>query len=121
MRIHGSQSRLFLLFITLITLLVANLLPQITNKLQGEFELGMLFMYIFFAAVGAGTDATQFLGSAFILFVYGMTIILVEQNLRFALKNADYVHIINKGVIVHSCIPSELEADPETKQRYLGV
>ena len=51
----------------------------------------------------------------------GMTIILVEQNLRFALKNADYVHIINKGVIVHSSSPSELDADPETKQRYLGV
>ena len=51
----------------------------------------------------------------------GMTIILVEQNLRFALKNADYVHIINKGAIVHSSGPKELNADPETKQRYLGV
>jgi uncharacterized membrane protein len=38
----------------------------------------MLFMYIFFAAVGAGTNASQFLGSAFILFVFGMTIIIVH-------------------------------------------
>jgi branched-chain amino acid transport system ATP-binding protein len=51
----------------------------------------------------------------------GMTIILVEQNLRFALKNADYVHIINKGGIVHSSGPEELDADTETKQKYLGV
>ena len=51
----------------------------------------------------------------------GMTIILVEQNLRFALKNADYVHIINKGAIVHSSDPDELNADLEIKQKYLGV
>ena len=67
-----------ILFITLITLVVANLLPKVMRSLQGEFELGMLLMYIFFAAVGAGTDALQFLGSAFVLFVYGMTIIVVH-------------------------------------------
>lgn len=67
-----------ILFITLITLVVANLLPRLMNSLEGDFELGMLFMYIFFAIVGAGTDVSQFLGSAFILFVYGMIIILVH-------------------------------------------
>lgn len=71
----------YMLFITLITLIVANLLPKVTSKLEGDFELGMLFMYVFFAAVGAGTDATQFLGSAFILFVYGMLIILIHLGL----------------------------------------
>ena len=70
-----------ILFITLITLVVANLMPRLMNSLEGEFELGMMFMYIFFAAVGAGTNATQFLGSAFILFVYGMTIVLAHLAL----------------------------------------
>lgn len=69
-----------ILFITLITLIVANLLPGVMKQIQGDFVLGMLFMYIFFAAVGAGTDATQFLGSAFILFVYGMTIIAIHLS-----------------------------------------
>lgn len=73
-----GMSNYNILFITLITLLVANLLPKVMNSLEGEFELGMLFMYIFFAAVGAGTDATRFLGPAFVLFLYGMTIILVH-------------------------------------------
>ncbi len=67
-----------ILFITLITLVVANLIPKILRNIQGDFELGMLFMYIFFAVVGAGTDALQFLGSAFILFVYGMIIIVIH-------------------------------------------
>jgi uncharacterized membrane protein len=73
-----GMSNYSILFITLITLLVANLMPKLMNSLEGEFELGMLFMYIFFAAVGAGTDISQFLGSAFVLFLYGMTIILVH-------------------------------------------
>ncbi len=73
-----GMSNYNILFITLITLVVANLMPKLMDSLEGEFELGMLFMYIFFAAVGAGTNATEFIGSAFILFVYGMTIILVH-------------------------------------------
>ena len=76
-----EMSNYYILFITLITLIVANLLPKLMNSLEGEFELGMLFMYIFFAAVGAGTNATQFLGSAFVLFIFGMTIILVHLAL----------------------------------------
>jgi uncharacterized membrane protein len=70
-----------ILFITLITLALANLVPKLMDSLEGEFELGMLFMYIFFAAVGAGTNATEFLDSAVILFVYGMTIILAHLAL----------------------------------------
>jgi uncharacterized membrane protein len=70
-----------ILFITLITLVVANILPRVLGKMEGDFELGMLFMYIFFAVVGAGTDVSQFLGSAFVLFAYGMTIILVHLSI----------------------------------------
>jgi uncharacterized membrane protein len=74
-------SNYYILLITVITLVVANLVPKLMDILEGEFELGMLFMYVFFAMVGAGTDATQFLGSAFILFIYGMTIILVHLTI----------------------------------------
>jgi len=70
-----------ILFITLITIAVANLFPAAMHKLEGEFELGMLLMYLFFAAVGAGTNATSFIDSAFVLFVYGMTIILIHLGL----------------------------------------
>jgi len=74
-------SNYYILLITVLTLVVANVLPKLMDSLEGEFELGMLFMYVFFAMVGAGTDVSQFLGSAFILFVFGMTIILVHLSL----------------------------------------
>ena len=51
----------------------------------------------------------------------GISILLVEQNLRFALKSADFVHILNKGQIVYSSPPEELDANQEIKHQYLGV
>ena len=51
----------------------------------------------------------------------GTSILLIEQQLAFALRYADVVFIMSKGRIVHQCTPAELAADAETKTRYLGV
>jgi branched-chain amino acid transport system ATP-binding protein len=51
----------------------------------------------------------------------GISILFVEQNLPFALRNATFIHIMSKGKIVHSASPTELEADHEVRQRHLGV
>ncbi|MGI9342238.1 MAG: DUF819 domain-containing protein [Gammaproteobacteria bacterium] len=67
-----------ILFVTGLTLVVANLFPKMCAALEGEFELGMVLMYLFFAMVGSSTNATAFLGPAMNLFVYGMLIITVH-------------------------------------------
>jgi branched-chain amino acid transport system ATP-binding protein len=51
----------------------------------------------------------------------GLSIFLVEQNLSFARKFADYTHVMSKGKIVHSSTPKELWENRETKEHYLGV
>lgn len=51
----------------------------------------------------------------------GMSIFLVEQNLAFARKYADHVHLMSKGAIVYSSTPQQLWEDQEAKHRYLGV
>jgi len=51
----------------------------------------------------------------------GASILLVEQNLAFALRVADYVYLMSKGRIVHECTPDALRHDQVTKARYLGV
>ncbi len=51
----------------------------------------------------------------------GLSIFLVEQNLSFAKKFADYAHVMSKGKIVHSSAPVELWESQEVKHRYLGV
>jgi branched-chain amino acid transport system ATP-binding protein len=51
----------------------------------------------------------------------GTSILLIEQQLAFALRYADVIYIMNKGRIVHRCTSGELRADAEIKARYLGV
>ncbi len=51
----------------------------------------------------------------------GMSILLAEQNAAFAVKLADYVHVMSKGRIVHSSDPAALWNDEEIKTKLLGV
>ena len=51
----------------------------------------------------------------------GMSILLAEQNAAFAVKLADYVHVMSKGRIVHSSDPATLWSNEEIKTKLLGV
>lgn len=51
---------------------------------------------------------------------YGLTVLLVEQNARSALKIADRGLILNLGVLVGSGASAELVADPQLAATYLG-
>jgi len=49
----------------------------------------------------------------------GTTILLAEQNVKFALEVSDYIYILEKGTVVHECKTSELSDDVIMK--YLGT
>jgi branched-chain amino acid transport system ATP-binding protein len=51
----------------------------------------------------------------------GVSVLLVEQNVRTALRLASRVYLMEKGVVVHEATPDGLKADPITVHRYLGV
>jgi len=51
----------------------------------------------------------------------GLSIFLVEQNLSFARKFADFTHVMSKGKIVYSSTPTELWENQKVKEQYLGV
>lgn len=51
----------------------------------------------------------------------GLTILLVEQKLSFALEVADYVYIMSKGKIVYHSTPDELRRNEDVKARHLGI
>ncbi|MBN9602159.1 MAG: ABC transporter ATP-binding protein [Afipia felis] len=51
----------------------------------------------------------------------GVAVLLVEQNLRTALKLATRIYLMEKGVVVHEATPEQLSADPSAVHRYLGV
>jgi branched-chain amino acid transport system ATP-binding protein len=51
----------------------------------------------------------------------GASILIVEQNLAFALRIADHVYLMSKGTIVHESSPAALLGNEAIKARYLGV
>ncbi len=93
-----------LFVITVITVILANIAPRQFAKLEGDFALGMLCMYAFFAMIGAGTDALGFVRSAPILFVYCtfmlvvhfIVLLLVSKLVKFDLAEV----IIGSGAAI---------------------
>ena len=51
----------------------------------------------------------------------GISVLLVEQNIRTALRLASRVYLMEKGVIVHEATPENLKSAPTVVHRYLGV
>jgi len=51
----------------------------------------------------------------------GTSVLLIEQQLRFAMRYADRVYLMSKGRIVHECKPADLAADAQIRSKYLGV
>jgi branched-chain amino acid transport system ATP-binding protein len=51
----------------------------------------------------------------------GLTILLIEQNTRFAMEFADRHHILYGGGIVYSETNNKFKQDQEVQKRYLGI
>jgi branched-chain amino acid transport system ATP-binding protein len=51
----------------------------------------------------------------------GLSILLVEQNMDFALDLADLVHVMNRGRVVYSSSPRELLENETVKKTFLGI
>jgi len=52
---------------------------------------------------------------------HGVAILLVEQNMRVALKLAKRIYVMSKGSIVFHGTAQELKEAPEVRQKYLEV
>ena len=49
-----------------------------------------------------------------------MTILLVEQNAKIAMKNSHYAYVIEEGKITIEGLCADLKDDPRIRQAYLG-
>ena len=91
-----DQGQYRILYVTMLTVVAANLFPRQLHRLRGEFELGMFLMYLFFAMIGLGTDMTTFLDHALSLFFYVILLLtlgilitlLLSRLLRLSLPEA---------------------------------
>ena len=51
----------------------------------------------------------------------GLSILLAEQNLRFALELSNRVHVMERGTIRYSATSAEVTADDSTLKEHLTV
>ncbi len=51
----------------------------------------------------------------------GVTVLLSEQNVKFALKHSDRAYIVDNGHIKYQGTIEELAKDEEIKKKYLAV
>ncbi len=64
--------------------------------------------------------AKQVLGALRDLNKQGLTILLVEQNARAALRSTKHAYVLEQGQVVHQGPSSELAQDPDVIAHYLG-
>ena len=50
----------------------------------------------------------------------GVTVLLCEQNVTFAMNHADEIHLLENGEFVRSGPPEELRTDDHIRESYLG-
>ena len=80
-----DQGQYRILYVTVLTVVIANIFPKQLRQLRGEFELGMFFMYMFFAMIGLGTDITTFLNNAVSLFFYVILLLTIGIGITLVL------------------------------------
>ena len=67
-----------ILFVTALAVVLASVTPGRLAILECDFELGMLMMYLFFAAIGLSTNVTAFIDSALNLFFYALLLVVLH-------------------------------------------
>lgn len=71
-------SRLRYVFITLLAILPATFFPKQTAKMHGAETLGIVFAFVFFAAIAAGADISKLINVAPILLAFVSIILAIH-------------------------------------------
>lgn len=72
-----------ILISTVITVILATSFPKFFGKIQGSEEIGIFFMYLFFAVVGATARFDIIIEKGLILFVYASGTIIIHLLILF--------------------------------------
>lgn len=72
-------SGMFIIAITLLSLIVANFMPAVvTRKIQFDYHLGTIFMYVFFATIGFGADLGAMVDVALPMVAFLVILVMVH-------------------------------------------
>lgn len=78
--VFGLES-FYILGVTVLALVVANLAKPVLRRVSADFELGTLFMYVFFACIGAGANLAEVVGTALPILAFIVVMVAVHLAL----------------------------------------
>lgn len=93
-----------LVIVTILALVFANLFPRLMEKLRGEDTIGMLLMYVFFAAVGAGADISSIAQFGPSIFLFASIVVIVHFSFLMGVTKLLRLDVHEALVASNACI-----------------
>jgi uncharacterized membrane protein len=94
----------FVLIVTALSLVVANFAKPVVRRVESEFELGTLFMYVFFAVIGAGANISEVLGAALPIIMFITIMVLVHLCLLVLIGKLLKLDLAEVLIASNACI-----------------
>src|SRR5210317_38234 len=94
----------FILIVTALSLVVANFAKPIIRRVESEFELGTLFMYVFFAVIDAGANISEVLGAALPIIIFITIMVLVHLCLLVLIGKLMKLDLAEVLIASNACI-----------------
>ena len=95
---------IFILVVTALSLIVANFAKPIVSRVSSEFELGTLFMYIFFVVIGAGANLSEVFGAALPIIAFIVVMIVVHLCLLVVIGKLMKLDLAEVLIASNACI-----------------
>ena len=94
----------FVLIVTALSLVVANFAKSVVRRVESEFELGTLFMYVFFAVIGAGANISEVLGAALPIIIFITVMVVVHLCLLVIIGKLMKLDLAEVLIASNACI-----------------
>jgi len=95
---------LYILVVTAFSLLLANVAKPVVRQVRSEFEIGTLFMYLFFVCIGAGANLSDVLGAAFPILQFIVVMVVVHLLLLVIVGKLLRLDLAEVMIASNACI-----------------
>lgn len=99
-----SLESMFILIVTVVALAVANFGKPLVRHVDADFELGTLFMYLFFVCIGAGANLADVAGAALPILLFIVVMVLVHLALLVIVGRLLRLDLAEVMIASNACI-----------------
>ncbi len=94
----------YILVVTALALAVANIAKPLVRQVSSDFELGTLFMYLFFVCIGAGANLAEVIDAALPILAFIVVMVLVHLILLVAAGRLFRLDLAEVMIASNACI-----------------